>query len=69
MSVLKVRHISKKDLTLEQQLFIETQNHCALCRTELDISVESYLEDYFLKEEAICPKCKIKTRVKNHKIQ
>jgi CRISPR/Cas system-associated protein Cas10 (large subunit of type III CRISPR-Cas system) len=60
---------SKKQLTHQERNFIETQNHCALCNTPLEIKVESYLEDYFLREEAECPSCKIKTRVKNHKIQ
>jgi hypothetical protein len=59
----------KKQLSLTEKTFIETQNHCALCNTPLEIKVESYLEGYFLREEAECPKCKIKTRVKNHKIQ
>ena len=60
---------AKKQLSDCEKNFIESQNHCALCNSALDIKVESYLEDYFLREEAECPKCKIKTRVKNHKIQ
>ncbi len=59
----------KKDLSAEAQHFVETQNNCALCNSSLRITVESYLEDYYLREEAECPSCKIKTRVKNHKIQ
>jgi hypothetical protein len=59
----------KKALTNQEKTFIETQNNCALCSTPLNITVESYLEDYYLREEAECPSCKIKTRVKNHKIQ
>lgn len=60
---------SKKSLSLQEKLFIESQNHCALCNSALSIKVETYLEDYFLREEAECVQCKIKTRVKNHKIQ
>ena len=60
---------SKNELTENEQLFIETQNQCALCSSDLNITVESYLEDYYLREEAECPTCKIKTRVKNHKLQ
>lgn len=60
---------SKRKLSQQELLFIETQNHCALCNTALKINVESYLEDYYLREEAECPTCKIKTRVKNHKMQ
>jgi hypothetical protein len=59
----------KKSLSSQEKLFVEAQNQCALCNTALDIKVESYLEDYYLREEAECPNCKIKTRVKNHKMQ
>lgn len=58
-----------KSLSPEQKGFLENQNKCGLCNSQLDIRVESYLEDYFLREEAECPSCKIKTRVKNHKMQ
>lgn len=56
-------------LSQQQRNFVESQNHCALCNSSLQIRVESYLEDHYLREEAECPTCKIKTRVKNHKIQ
>ncbi len=59
----------KNKLSDAQMNFIENQNHCALCNSVLNINVESYLEDYYLREEAECPKCHIKTRVKNHKLQ
>jgi hypothetical protein len=52
-----------------QTHFVESQNHCALCNTPLIIRVESYLEDFYLREEAECPHCHVKTRVKNHKMQ
>jgi hypothetical protein len=51
----------------KRQLFVESQNHCALCNSPLDIKVESYLDENFIKEEASCPTCKISTRVKNHR--
>lgn len=60
---------SKEKLSEIESQFVESQNHCALCNTLLSIKVESYLDDYFLREEAECPTCKIKTRVKNHKLQ
>jgi hypothetical protein len=60
---------SPREANIHEQRFIESQNHCALCGSELKIKVESYLEDYYLREEAECPSCNIKTRVKNHKIQ
>ena len=58
----------KDKLTRKELLFIESQNHCALCGSQLEIIVESYLEDNYLREEAICPNCEIKTREKNHKM-
>ncbi|MEQ1665203.1 MAG: hypothetical protein ABL927_07510 [Bdellovibrionales bacterium] len=58
-----------KRLSSKQKSFVENQNHCALCNSLLVIKVESYLEDYFIREEAECTTCKIKTRVKNHKMQ
>ncbi len=59
----------KRKLSMREQSFIEAQNHCALCNSPLSIKVESYLENHFLREEAECMNCQIKTRVKNHKIQ
>ena len=58
----------KQKLGPEAVEFLENQNLCVLCNTQLEIRVESYLEDYLLREEAICPHCKIKTRDKNHRM-
>lgn len=69
MATNKSPNRDKKNLNLDEQHFIEMQNHCALCNTALEIKVETYLEDFYLREEAECPTCKIKTRVKNHKMQ
>ena len=51
------------------QAFVEVQNTCPLCNSQLTIRVESYLEDYTLREEATCPKCQVLARVKDHKMQ
>ncbi len=59
---------AKKELTIQERQFVETQNHCALCGSPLQITVETYLEDYNLREEAVCTVCNVKTRVKNHKM-
>ncbi len=53
---------------MRRESFIEVQNTCPLCNTGLDIRVESYLEDYMLREEASCPNCKVLARVKDHKM-
>lgn len=48
--------------------FVQVQNTCPLCNSQLTIRVESYLEGYTLREEATCPKCQILARVKDHKM-
>jgi hypothetical protein len=48
--------------------FVEVQNTCPLCNSQLTIRVESYLENYTLREEATCPKCQVLARVKDHKM-
>jgi len=53
---------------MRRESFIEVQNTCPLCNTGLDIRVESYLEDYMLREEASCPNCQVLARVKDHKM-
>lgn len=54
--------------TTRHENFKEHQNHCPLCNTQLTIRVESYLENYTLREEASCPKCQLLARVKDHKM-
>ncbi len=61
--------LGRRKLSAKEQHFVEAQNHCALCNSLLTIKVESYLENYFIREEAECEQCHIKTRVKNHKVQ
>ena len=51
------------------QAFVQLQNTCPLCNSQLTIKVESYLENYTLREEATCPKCQVLARVKDHKMQ
>jgi hypothetical protein len=50
------------------QTFVEVQNTCPLCNSQLTIRVETYLENYTLREEATCPKCQVLARVKDHKM-
>ncbi len=47
--------------------FIELQNHCPLCSSELNIKITSKTGDNIVKEEAYCNSCNIKTRSKDHK--
>jgi len=57
-----------KELSESQCAFIERQNHCPLCGSQLEIRVESYLEEYTLREEAHCATCDVLARVKDHKM-
>jgi hypothetical protein len=57
-----------QDLSEKQLAFIERQNHCPLCGSHLLIRVESYLEDFMLREEAHCDTCDVLARVKDHKM-
>ena len=61
---------SEKTNSVERrhQSFVELQNTCPLCNSQLTIRVESYLEDYTLREEASCSKCQVLARVKDHKM-
>lgn len=54
--------------TTRHQSFVQVQNTCPLCNSQLTIRVESYLENYTLREEATCPKCQVLARVKDHKM-
>ena len=53
---------------MRHQSFVELQNTCPLCNSQLTIRVETYLEDYTLREEASCSKCQVLARVKDHKM-
>ncbi|HMN68739.1 MAG TPA: hypothetical protein PKC28_09410 [Bdellovibrionales bacterium] len=50
------------------QSFVRVQNTCPLCNSQLTIKVESYLENFTLREEATCPQCQVLARVKDHKM-
>lgn len=57
------------DLAEHHWAFVERQNQCPLCGSQLEIRVESYLEEYTLREEAHCATCDVLARVKDHKMQ
>lgn len=62
-------NMEKNNMGVQQNAFIERQNCCPLCGTQLEIRVESYLEEFTLREEAHCPECDVLARVKDHKMQ
>jgi hypothetical protein len=50
------------------QAFIENQNLCPLCTTELVIEVDICDVEFSLKEQAKCPECDLVARVKDHSL-
>lgn len=53
---------------LLREEFIEMENNCPLCGSELKLN---HISDYLalqITEEAHCPRCKIKTRAKDSTI-
>lgn len=50
-----------------QKAFLALQSNCALCATNLELTVHSVNTEE-IKEEAFCPQCELKLRSKNHRI-
>ncbi|NQY99511.1 MAG: hypothetical protein HRT45_02455 [Bdellovibrionales bacterium] len=48
------------------EAFVDTQNNCPLCATELVIEVDIGDNEFTLKEQAKCPACDLVARVKDH---
>lgn len=57
-----------KKQSKRHQAFLEHQNQCPLCGSELEIKVESYVEGFHLREEAHCTNCDLLARIKDHKM-
>lgn len=51
-----------------QKAFVAVQCNCALCATDLVISV-STVNNGEIKEEAYCPQCDLRMRSKVHTVQ
>ena len=58
----------EKPQSSQQNLFVKLQSHCTLCNTSLEFKYTS-TEEGQIKEEAQCPQCEIRTRVKTHTVQ
>jgi len=56
----------KKDLKHKYENFIENQNKCPLCSSDLVIEVQKSEFNDSLKEEARCPSCDLLARIKDH---
>lgn len=64
-----ISRVTRGNLNQHQISFIERQNNCTLCGTQLDLNVEPYYNEGLAREEAYCPNCNVKTRIKNHPLQ
>ncbi len=59
----QLRYFEKIDHP-KQQEFINSQNNCALCGSELELSHLRSEEQGQIKEEAYCGQCEMRTRAK-----
>ena len=64
-----IAKVTRENLKQHQISFIERQNNCALCGAQLELSIEPYYDEGLAREEAHCPSCNVKTRIKNHPLQ
>lgn len=62
-----VRHYENTQ-NIFQKAFVAVQCNCALCATDLEITV-STVNNGEIKEEAYCPQCELRMRSKVHTIQ
>jgi hypothetical protein len=53
------------------QEFLYYENHCVLCNTELHLVIEKKenVEPIRLKENAFCPSCGVRVRMKEYGLQ
>ena len=65
----QLARVTRGNLNQNQISFIEKQNNCTLCGTQLDLNIEPYYHERLAREEAHCPNCNIKTRIKNYPLQ
>ena len=57
-----------KNLTETQEDYIEVENHCCLCGTELIFEHDAEPAESFVVEKAHCPCCKIQLKEKEHTV-
>lgn len=69
-TALKMEDINyyEKIESSSQKVFVSIQSNCALCCTNLELSVSSK-ETGTIKEEAYCPQCELRLRSREHTLQ
>ncbi len=53
------------DITPKKDEFIEKENHCPLCKTELKFQHETNFKTFKVEEKAQCPACGLKIKSRN----
>jgi hypothetical protein len=66
---MEIAKIDARNLTPQQENFIELENLCCLCGTELVFDHVQDLKTLKMKEKAHCPCCKIPLKDQEHSIQ
>lgn len=61
--------VEAQKLTPQQEDYIEIENHCCLCGTELQFQFQTDETASKLKEKAHCPCCNIQLKEKEYSIQ
>ncbi|MCB0378770.1 MAG: hypothetical protein KDD33_09780 [Bdellovibrionales bacterium] len=57
-----------RKLAPHQEDYIEVENHCCLCGTELVFQFEPSEEIHLIKERAHCPCCNVQLKEREHVI-
>ena len=63
---MDIENSEKIDLAPHQEDYIEVENHCCLCGTELIFHHEIDSLDQSVKENASCPSCGIQLKEREH---
>lgn len=61
---MDVEKVDAQNLTAQQESYLEVENHCCLCGTELVFNHEQNDVAVKIKEQAHCPCCKIQLKEK-----
>lgn len=52
----------------ELQEFLQFENQCLLCESQLEVRIEKDLSDHEIEESAHCPQCDLRVRLKTHNL-
>ncbi len=61
-------HFFENVESLKAREFVQSHNHCVLCRSFLELRHMCGDEKKEIKEEAYCPQCDLRTRTKVYSV-